>query len=405
MMIHYEEALQKIEEACEALPVDEVFLREAHSQVLAEDVFLPEDLPLFDNSAMDGYALQSKDLQSASEASPDTLTCIGTIGAGDSLDQSVSSGTCLKIMTGAPIPAGADCVVPVEKTRTEGDQVTFKQSSNAGDCIRRKGEEMRAGGLLVEKGTPIDGIVWGLLATANKAKVKVTRRPKVAILMTGNELVEPGEDLRPGEIRNSNGFSMRGVLNELGVEVIDLGVGADDREELQTKLKKGCESDVLITVGGVSAGDFDHIRDLLEEGFLGFEELFYKVRIRPGKPVRCGTMGKTLMFGLPGNPVSCLVGYHLFVKPALKKIWGFRNWRNPVYKTILKGNIKSPAPFLNFWRGELAPDSESGKWVAIPKDKASSSMLTTFLGANGLILVPIDRAEVVDGDSVDFIPV
>jgi molybdopterin molybdotransferase len=223
--------------------------------------------------------------------------------------------------------------------------------------------------------------------------------------MTGNELVEPGEELRPGEIRNSNGYSMRGVLEELGVEVIDLGVGADDREALKKKLEEGARSDVLVTVGGVSAGDFDHIRDLLGERFLGFQELFYKVRIRPGKPVRCGTMGETLMFGLPGNPVSCLVGFHLFVKPALRMIWGFRNWRNPVYKAILRGDISSPAPFLNFWRGTLAPHPETGEWMATPKDQSSSSMLTTFLGTNGFILVPAEREALEDGETIDFIPV
>lgn len=404
-MISYEEALERIEEACEVLPIVEVPLREALGGTLAEAVHLSEDLPLFDNSAMDGFALIAVDLLEASEAAPVGLSCSGTLGAGDSLSASVVHGACWRIMTGAPIPPGADAVVPVEKTRIEGDRVLFSQPVPEGSCIRRRGEEMKAGELLLESGTPIDAVAWGLLATADRPRVYIHRRPKVALLITGNELVEPGEELRPGAIRNSNSYTLLGVLSETGVETIDLGVALDDREILKTRLVQGAEADALITVGGVSAGEFDHIRDLLAEGFCGFEEVFYKLRIRPGKPVRFGKMGRTVVFALPGNPVSCLVGFHLLVKPALRKMWGFREWRNPVYKARLRGSIESPAPVLNFWRGRMAFDPDSCERIAVPKEKAGSGMLTTFLGADGFIPVPIDKQGLSDGEMVDFIPI
>ncbi|MCB9770781.1 MAG: molybdopterin molybdotransferase MoeA [Candidatus Omnitrophica bacterium] len=403
-MITYQEALEKIADACELLPVEEIPLRQSHRETLAEDVFLLEDLPLFDNSAMDGYVLRASDIRHASEKKPVILVCQGVIGAGEASQLSVGAGTCLKIMTGALIPPDGDSVVPVEKTLSEANRVAFGEPAEPGDCIRRRGEEMKAGERLVEKGNLIDSVVWGLLATANKASVPVYQKPKVALLVTGDELVEPGEPMKPGSIRNSNGFSMLGALRELGVETIDLGVGRDDRADLEKRLEEGSRADVLITVGGVSAGDFDHIRDLLAEGFLGFKESFYKVQIRPGKPVRFGTMGKTLVFGLPGNPVSCLVGFHLFVKPALRKMWGFREWENPVYRAILEEDIHSPAPVLNFWRGKVSPKGGSGEWRVVPKQKAGSGMLTTFLDANCFVPVPIEKDRLVRGDTVDVIP-
>lgn len=404
-MILYEEALERIAGAVEPLGTEQIALEEAYGRVLAERIVTPTDLPPFDNSAMDGFAVQASDVENASQENPVSLACAGTLGAGAAGGIEVSPGVCVRIMTGAPVPSSADGVIPVERTETVGDRIRFKASLAPGGNVRPQGSEMKKGETLLEPGARIRAAEWGLLATANAAKVLTYRRPTVALLMTGNELIEPGEPERPGAIRNSNGYSMRAALRGLGIEPHYLGVAGDTREDIENRIREGCRSDVLITVGGVSAGDFDVVRDLLADEALGFEELFYKVRIRPGKPIRCGRIGKTLVFALPGNPVSCLVGFHLFAKPALRKMLGHSSWENPVWRVILGGSIHSPAPFLNFWRARLRVNGDKGIASAVPFEKSNSGMLTTMLGADGFVPVPIEADELGAGETVDFLPI
>ena len=404
-MILYEEALERIAKAVEPKGTERVDLQAAYGRVLAERIATPTDLPPFDNSAMDGFAVKASDVESASKDQPVSLKCAGTIGAGDAGLVEVAPGVCVRIMTGAPVPPSADGVVPVEMTETEGDEIRFKAGLPPGRNVRPQGSEMKKGETLLEPGVRIGAAEWGLLATANASKALVYSRPSVSLLMTGNELIEPGEPDRPGAIRNSNGYSMRAAARGLGIEPEYLGVAGDSREEIEERIRGGCRSDVLITVGGVSAGDFDVVRDLLAGETLGFEEFFYKVRIRPGKPVRCGRIGNTLVFALPGNPVSCLVGFHLFAKPALRKMLGQSSWENPVWRVILGGSIRSPAPFLNFWRAKLKLDGKEGLATAVPFDQSSSGMLTTMLGADGFVPVPVETEGLRAGEIVDFLPI
>jgi molybdopterin molybdotransferase len=403
-VIEYSEALALLDRRLSPTEQLEVLLEEALGATLAEDIHLSEDLPPFDNSAMDGYALRSDDLREASEAHPARIAFLEVIGAGQAARSRVEPGTCVQIMTGAPVPEGADCVVPVELSAREGDTVLIRKTLAPGSNIRPRGEEMRAGDLLLSAGMPIGAVEWGLLATADRPRVLVHRKPTAALLLTGNELLEPGEPAQPGAVRNSNGYTLRAAFRKLGIEPLYLGVAPDLPEAARRGVEAGLGCDVLVTVGGVSAGEFDVIRDLLADSETGFEELFYKLRIRPGKPVRCGRIGKTWVFALPGNPVSALATFHLLVKPALRKLAGWSEWWTPVLRVRLASEIVSRAPFLNFWRAGLRYDPESGVAEAVPFERASSGMLTTLLGAEGFVPVPVEAERLSAGEIVDFLP-
>ncbi|NIQ92934.1 MAG: molybdopterin molybdotransferase MoeA, partial [Desulfuromonadales bacterium] len=313
-------------------------------RVLAEEVRAPVDMPRWDNSAMDGFAVRSEDCRPGTN-----LTVTDYIPAGDTANNiRVTPGTAVKIMTGAPVPAGCDAVVPFEETEESGGFVTIKGKVRARDHIRFRGEDVKAGDFVVSAGTVLRPPEISMLASFGRVYVPVFRRPKVAILSTGDELVEPGDAVGSGQIVNSNSFSLAAAVKELGAEPLMLGIARDDRESLLEKFREGLKADVLITSAGVSAGDRDLVREVLEEsGVIG---LFWKVDVKPGRPTAFGLKDEKPVFSLPGNPVSTMVTFEEFVRPALLKIMGQRNVIKPFTRIALKETTKKKAGRVQFLR-------------------------------------------------------
>ncbi|HEX9186445.1 MAG TPA: gephyrin-like molybdotransferase Glp, partial [Vicinamibacteria bacterium] len=316
-MIPFEEALAIVLAEVVPLADEEVALEDALSRVLAEDVPSDRDLPPFDRAAMDGYALRAGDVAGA----PVALDVVGEVRAGQWPDLTVGPGQAARIMTGAPVPPGADAVQQVEKTQPLDEfRVTIQASVAEGANVGPRGSEVRAGDVVLARGRVIDPAAIAVLASAGKARVRAARRPVVALLVTGDEIVDVGAAPGPCQIRNSNGPAVTAQARLAGAEVRPLGVAPDQPDAIAEALRPGLSADVLVVSGGVSAGDYDLVEPALLE--LGATFLFTKVAIKPGAPLVFGRRGGTLVFGLPGNPVSAQVTFDLFVRPALLKMQG-----------------------------------------------------------------------------------
>ena len=318
-MIEVDAALEAVLGRAATLPAETVSPAGALGRLLADPVESDIDSPPYTKALMDGYAVRSPDC-----ATPATLTVIEEVGAGRVPTRAVGAGQATRIMTGAPIPDGADAVVPQEETEAAGNAVRVRRAVPAGEWVLPRGREMRAGEVVVPAGTRLTPQAIGLLAAVGRATVRVHRTARIAVLATGDELVEHGEKPGPGQIRNSNGPMLCALVVRAGADVEYLGVGRDDRPALGRLIAQGLErADVLVLAGGVSAGKFDLVPDVLKE--LGVAPHFHKVRLKPGKPLFFGSRGDRLVFGLPGNPVSSFVGFELFVRPALRKMMGDGN--------------------------------------------------------------------------------
>ena len=323
-MIELEEAQEFVFGKCSKLSAEEVEISKSRGLVLAETVISNDDIPPFPNTAMDGYAVRASDTESA----PVELKVIGTLPAGKVPDFEVGSGEAVRIMTGAVIPQGADSVVMVEKTREveTSDSVIVEEGVKNGNFIRQPGEDFVKGTELFDPGTLIGAAHIGVFATIGLEKVTVFKRPIVGVMSTGDELVQGASDLKPGQIRDSNRHSIKALLDEMGVEVIDLGLIPDDEKDIESALFSGVEKcDAIVTSGGVSMGDFDYVKVVLDR--LG-EMKWMQVAIKPAKPLAFGLLNGVPIFGLPGNPVSAMVSFELFMRPALLKIMGYEQiWR------------------------------------------------------------------------------
>lgn len=377
-MVQPDEARAIVLRQARTLPAESVELREAAWRVLAEDVRSTEDHPPFPAATMDGFAVV------ASDASP-WREVIGVQTAGRSTAVEVTPGTAVRITTGAPVPRGADAVVRVENTEPAEDHVVVHQAAIAtGENIRPVGFDLRRGDLLLRAGTRLGPAEIGLIAGIGLSPVAVRRRPRVSILSTGDELVEPGEPLGPGQIRDSNRFSLTAALQAEGAEVVWSGKGADERDALERLVRERlADSDVLITSGGVSMGETDFIKAILRElATVHFRRVFLK----PGKPLNFATAGETLIFGLPGNPVSALVGFELFVRPALSTLAGMREIDRPRVPVVL-AHETPPTDRIEFQRAVVRVDGE-GRLVASTTGNQSSSRLVSLVGANALLVIP-----------------
>jgi molybdopterin molybdotransferase len=309
-------ALEIVLGQAETLRTETVALAQAAGRILAEAVASDIDSPPYTKALMDGYAVRSSDV-----GQPTTLTVIEEIAAGYMPQKVVGPGQASRIMTGAPIPDGADGVIPIERTRLDGDAVHVSRAVAAGEHVLPRGREMRVGEVVVPAGTPLTPQAIGLLATVGRADVRVHRTPRVGILATGDELVEAAEKPRAGQIRNSNGPMVVALTARAGATVEYLGIARDDRTSLQRLIAKGLDgTDVLVLAGGVSAGKFDLVPEVLVAA--GVTTHFHKIRMKPGRPLLFGTRGSQVIFGLPGNPLSSFVGFELFVRPALRKMMG-----------------------------------------------------------------------------------
>ena len=397
-MLSVEDALDRVLRLVERLPVERVPLLDADGLTLAEDVRSPFDIPSLANSAMDGYAVRAADARGASEASPVTLKIVGQVQAGQLPGAAVREGTCVRIMTGAPLPDGADAVIPYEFTdeterRAAGlalDYVALRHAPSEGDHARPAGEDAAAGELILRSGRPLDPPALGLLASFGFADAPVHRRPRVAVLATGDEVQTPGEAPEPGRLFDSNSYGAAAALRRWGAEPVLLGVARDNMDDLRAKIRRGLDSDLLITSAGVSAGAFDMVKEALGE--LGSMD-FWAVRMRPARPIAFGLLnapdgGKVPHLGLPGNPVSALVALTEFGRPALAKMMGREPAPLPTVGATLDDDIVNADERRVYARVTL--ERRDGGLYARLAGGQGSNLLTSMGLAQGLAVCPED---------------
>jgi molybdenum cofactor synthesis domain-containing protein len=393
-MILFEEALAIVLAEVTPLPGEEVSLEQALGRVLAEDVAADQDLPPFDRAAMDGFAVRAADVAAA----PVALDVVGEVRAGEWPDLVVGPGQAVRIMTGAPVPSGADAVQPVEKTQPLDEfRVTILAAAAEGANVAPRGSEVWAGDVVLARGRTIDPSAIAVLASAGKARVRVARRPVLALLVTGDEIVEVTARPAPGQIRNTNGPAVAAQSRLVGADVRLLGVAPDRQEAIAEALRAGLGADVMIVSGGVSAGDYDLVEPALLD--LGARFLFTKVSIKPGAPLVFGRLGGTLVFGLPGNPVSAQVTFDLFVRPALLKMQGARVLDRPRVAVELLGAVRNRSGRKSYVPARVR--FEGGRLVARPLRSMGSGDLVAHARANALLVIEAGREEAVAGEGAE----
>ncbi|HEX9134783.1 MAG TPA: gephyrin-like molybdotransferase Glp [Ktedonobacteraceae bacterium] len=399
-MISVEEALERILAEISPLTVTQVPLPESLGHVLAEDVIAQEDIPPFANSAMDGFALLSQDSHPR-DGQPARLRVTGGVAAGYVAEHAVEPGTAMRIMTGAPVPPGADAVIQVELTRAESPEsewVEIQQAVEPGNNIRPAGEDMRRGQTVLLRGTEIGPWKIGVLATLGWASVPVIRRPRVAILGTGDEVIGVEEPLRPGKIRNSNSYLLEAAVQRAGAEPQRLGVARDTVESLREKFSEAIQCDLIITSGGVSVGEFDLVKKIMtEQG----EIHFWRINMRPGKPVAFGHIGSVPLLGLPGNPVSAAVTFELFGRPVIRKMLGHTHLARPQVNVVVEDGVGDRAMRRHYVRARV--EWRDGHFVAHTTGNQGSNIMTSLLNANALVIVPEGGIEVHPGDTAKAI--
>ncbi|MFO0690703.1 MAG: gephyrin-like molybdotransferase Glp [Myxococcota bacterium] len=393
------EAQSVVLEATGVLGAETVSAWEAAGRVLAEPVRAARQHPPADCSAMDGYAVRRADLQGASETSPKTLPVVYEVAAGGQASRPLSAGEAARIFTGAPLPPGADAVVMQEETRAEGDRVAFLVEPEPRENVRDAGEDFRVGDLLIEAGTVLGSAHLGVLASLGRSIVAVHRQPTVAILSGGDELVEPDRLVDDGRIASSNSYTLAAQCREVGARPLYLGIAEDSPASIETRLRAGLRADVIVSSAGVSVGDHDHVRDVLEK--LGCRLVFWGVKMKPGYPLVFGVIEATgtLVFGLPGNPVSTAVTFEQFVRPALRKLMGHHRLHRPVVKARLARPMKKGRGRLHFVRVALERDGDA--LVADPTANQSSGVLTSLIRGQGLAIFPAEAESFAAGSEID----
>jgi len=411
-MIPVEEARERILAFFATLPIERKPLLDALGQVLAEEIIAPFDIPPLDNTGMDGYAVRAADTVGATEASPISLKVIADLAAGYVLDTPVGPGQAVRIMTGAPIPPGADAVVPFEETDevlrdpnqpvSKRETVQVMKAANPGANIRDRAGDVREGQRVLPAGRVLRPSEIGVLASIGLTEVAVIRRPVVAILSTGDEITAPGEPLLPGRIYDANALSIAGMVTSCGGIPRLLGIARDTVEDLTRKIREGFDADMLVTSAGVSRGDFDVVKDVLvKEGAIDF----WTVRMRPGKPLAFGAFNtphgrKVPHLGLPGNPVSSMVSFELFGRPAIFKMLGRADWERPTLRAITRQAIRSDDG-RRFYARCIVTQGEDGQWYADLTGPQGSGILTSMSSANALTVIHEDSPNAEAGDEID----
>jgi molybdopterin molybdotransferase len=399
------EARQRILEACRPLPIERLRIRDALGRALASDVASRVDHPPWDNSAMDGFAVHADDVEGASENEPVLLPVVDEVPAGAFPAGPLASRTAVRVMTGAPVPEGATGVIRIEHTDGgTGGKVAVRSDSDARRNIRARGEDLRRGEIRLRAGDEVTAAVVGSLAAMGWPEVEVFGRPRVAILSNGDELAdfdELEEVLAGRRIMNSNEHTLASLLQWCGADAIRLGVAADDVADVRRRIAEAGEFDVLITSAGVSVGDHDVVKAALNS--LGLEHGFWRVRMRPGSPVTFGTLAGRPVFGLPGNPVSVMVTFHQFVRPALRALAGHSRLRPMTIRARAGEEIVSPGGLTYFFRVRLQP-SEEGAPLARLTGPQGSGILGSMVAADALAVVPEDRTTIAAGEELELIP-
>jgi len=406
-MIPVEEALEKVLSYFDMLEAEDELILESLGRVLAGDIYSTINIPPMDNTAMDGYAVQAQDTVGATRSSPNIFRVIGEVAAGYLTKEEVMPGTAIRIMTGAPIPKGADAVVQFEDTDEELRkarnqplrEIGVLREVEEGLNIRRAGEDISSGSLVLKKETLLRPQEIGVLASLGREVVPVIRRPLVAILATGDELVDVGKPLPLGKIYSSNTYSLAAQVIRYGGIPKILGIAHDNVQALEDKIKQARDADLLITSAGVSVGDYDMVKDVLaRQG----EVTFWTVRMKPGKPLAFGVMrlGKSMIphLGLPGNPVSSMIAFEQFARPAILKMLGRKNLDKPTIDAKSESRVKNTDGRRVFARVRVS--KQGGQYIARLVGPQGSGVLTSMAQANGLMIVPEDVPSVEVGDDV-----
>lgn len=390
-MIPVEEARDRILSRMSALGPERVELPRALHRVLSEDIVAARDIPAWPNSSMDGYALRAADTDAASGPAPARLTLGGRVAAGAIAERPLRPGEAFRIFTGAPLPEGADSVIPQEEVLQEGPALRVPRPVRSGEFVRPRGEDMRAGDIVLQRGQALGAAELGLLATLERAQVSVVKRPQVGILSTGDEIVDLGGVPGPGQIPNSNTYSLMGQVEEAGALPVNLGVARDRLEDIETRLGWGLGCDALISSAGVSVGEHDFVKAALAR--LGAEQHLWLVDMRPGKPIAFATLpaglkGALPVFALPGNPVSAMVTFELFVRPALLRMGGHARLDRPMIIARAQADIPNPGRRRGYLRVTLTPEP-AGYGARLTGDQGSG-ILRSMVAADGLAVVPGD---------------
>jgi molybdopterin molybdotransferase len=397
-LIEVEEARRLVLERVRPLAPERVPLREALGRVLAEDVSSAEPVPGFDNSAMDGFAVRAADTRGAGAEAPVSLSIAGESRAGRPADAAVGAGEAVAISTGAMVPAGADAVVRVEDTTARDGQVQIAVPVEPGRNVRRAGEDIAPGVPVLARGTRAGAAELGVLASVGRESVACSRRPMVRVLTTGDELTEPGEPLGPGAIRNSNAYSVPPLALEAGAELAGVEMVPDDPGSTERAIAAALEGDVAVICGGISVGEHDHVRPSLAA--LGVEEVFWGVALKPGKPTLFGVApGGALVFGLPGNPVSAMVTFLLFARPALLAMCGAGPGGGRAWATLAEDLPKEPG---RAHAVRCALEWRDDGLYARPTGEQGSHVLTSMVGADCLALLPTEAGDVSAGERVEI---
>ena len=375
-MINYQKALGLVLKNAKVLPVQKIKIENALGRITVKDIYSKISMPAFNKSAMDGYALKASDVKHI----PARLKCVATVGAGENFSKKIKSGECVKIMTGAPVSTGCDAVVMVEHTSQNGSKVEILKSVKKGRNVCFLGEDFKAGKKIISKATVIKPQHIGLLVSAGISYVDVIA-PKVSVLNTGTEIVPIGKKLPKNTIYNSNGPMLCSLLENDNIAVNYLGISKDTVSDLKAKIKKGLGGNILIISGGVSMGDYDLVPQALKE--LGVKQIFHKVCIKPGKPLFFGIKNKTLIFGLPGNPIANFLGYHLFIKSALLKMSGYKKYIPKFREGVITQDFYKKGTRRQFVLVNIT--QKSGKFYLTPLSSRGSADVLSLSKADGFM--------------------
>jgi molybdopterin molybdotransferase len=395
-MIQVDEAREIILSKIETKGVEKVSLDDALGRILAEDIIARRSNPPMDNSAMDGYAVITADIQSATPDNPVKLEVVDHVPAGSLAEVTLKSKQAIRIMTGAPIPPGADAVLMQEDTDKNGNGILAKDKTEVGENIRLAGEDVKEGDVVIRKGVTITPSHIGMMAVVGRSNIYVSQRPTVAILSTGDEIIELDGNPTGPCIYNSNGYMLAAQIRSAGGIPCYLGVAKDDEKDLMEKFDWALKCDIVVSSGGVSVGDYDLVKATLEK--MGNEMAFWKVAMKPGKPLAFGKIGQIPIFGLPGNPVSSFVSFEQFARPAIKKMMGAREILPRTVQAKLTRTIHKKTGRLHFMSAVVSWDN--GEYTVAPAEEQGSGVLKSTVNANGLLVFPLEKDELKSGELV-----
>ena len=395
-MISVEEALKTILENIRPLDCENVPITSALGCAIGESIVSGRTIPPLANSAMDGYAVVAGDTAFASKTKPVVLDVLEDVPAGKVATQPIRNGQAIRIMTGAPLPDGANAVVRVEDTEAQGGRVKIFVAAAPGLDIREAGEDVKTGELVISKGSILRAAEIGMLAALGRSYVSVHQRPVVAVVSTGDELVEVDETPGPGKIVNSNGYSLAALVLEAGGIPLQVGIARDNREDLLAKFRAASRADIVISSGGVSVGDYDLVKDIMAE--IGSRIQFWRVAMRPGRPLAFGLLEGKPLFGLPGNPVSSMVSFEQFIRPSILKMRGYSNICRRVVLAEITEGYKKKQGLKYFLRARV--EFRDGRYIASLTGEQGSGILKSMVLANGLVVLPDDINSVNPGDEV-----